>query len=170
MPYNPETGTPLPEVDVAYRHPILLNVPDCFKNGTPLLDCNIRYHWFWRDSDSEAEKIREAKRWRTLGDKIDKAMKYAIRNRTVHEGDILLPAEFDKVFGASLASEVHGNNPPGGVEIIIVSSSLPNGYAYRLWTGHTAGDDPTDARVQEGTSGKRMVSSSDMRSAVPWGK
>ena len=42
-----ETGVALPVINYDVRGIIPLNIPNCFKNGTPFLDCQINYEPFW---------------------------------------------------------------------------------------------------------------------------
>jgi hypothetical protein len=70
--YDVETGNPLPLAvpaqvrngknerldDFDEDEGILLNVPDCYKNGTPLIDCKLAYDFVFGNRE---EKINQAK-------------------------------------------------------------------------------------------------------------
>jgi hypothetical protein len=169
--YNPENGVPIPGVWVADTIRVLLNVPDCFKNGTPLLDCHVRYHWFWWFGGSTEEvRKKEARGWYSAGVALDRIMVDAIRSNKVASPSVLDHAAFARLAGSKVANRIFGENPAGGVSFIVVSREFPRGYAYRIWSGHTAGDNPDTPRKEEGTTGKQIINTADIRSAAPWGK
>src|SRR5215470_7371719 len=68
--YDPETGKQLPLAaavqpespgqppEAIGRYEVLLNVPDCFKNGTPLIDCVHSYDASFGSADNESEQSR----------------------------------------------------------------------------------------------------------------
>jgi hypothetical protein len=70
------------------------------------------------------------------------------------------------LFGDELAEGMVGQNPPGGISFIEISKAYRGGYAYRIWTGHTAGDAPDELD----SAGKIILTGTDMKVAVPWSK
>ena len=176
LAYNPESGARVPGVGLTQSSPyygVNLNLPDCFKNGTPLLDCRVRYHWFWRVGASgplERAKADSAEFYAKKAATLDRMMKTLLQAGTRKLPTMLDRDLFGKLTNEEIADDIFGQNPPGGVDFIVVSKVFPRGYAYRIWTGHTAGDDPEEERKAEGTRGKQVLTSADMRTAVPWRK
>src|SRR5262245_2546378 len=82
----------------------------------------------------------------------------------VKPGDLLDLDAMTTLFGDALANGMYGQNPAGGISFIEISKDYPRGYAYRIWTGHTAGDAPGELD----SAGKIILTSSDMKVAVPW--
>jgi esterase/lipase superfamily enzyme len=88
MGMDPETGNAIPFVALlegGLVDSVLLNVPDCFKNGTPLLDCRIRYHWFWgRVRDDDPRKVE--KDYADTGRILDDFIRRGINSGKLKEG------------------------------------------------------------------------------------
>lgn len=161
MTYDPETGVPIPSVNLGYHLWVLLNVPDCFRRGTPMLDCNMRYHWFWRGRMDRAYSEASAK--------LDRLIKQKLQAGAVLP-HYLVRGSVERFAGSKLTEELFSLSPARGIQFIEISSGFERGYAYRLGTGFTAGDDPEEERRQEGRGGRQMLTKSDMKIAVPWGK
>jgi hypothetical protein len=194
LSYNPESGARVPSVGLARRcdtwrelgldldkgwcdadayYSVNLNLPDCFKNGTPLLDCRMSYHWFWRVAASgplEKVKANEARYWAKKAATLDSIMKKLLQPGARELPNLLDRKAFANLTNKEIASDIFGQGPSGGVQFIVVSKVFPRGYAYRIWTGHVAGEDPEEERKAEGTKGKQVLTSADMRAAVPWRK
>ena len=73
--YHPETGKPLTVAMADSVGPLLLDIPNCFKNGTPYLDCNFNVD---PDGNHDGPKINSAERrawWAARGPWIDGMLK-----------------------------------------------------------------------------------------------
>lgn len=73
--YHPETGKPLTVAMADTIGPLLLDIPNCFKNGTPYLDCTFNVD---PDGNHDGPKINSAERrawWAARGQWIDGMMK-----------------------------------------------------------------------------------------------
>jgi esterase/lipase superfamily enzyme len=159
MRYDPESGVPLPSAKIGEYVWVHTNVPDCFKNGTPFLDCSIKYHWYWRGSE-------DAQAYHTEGVQIDAAMHKAL-DSGVSLPQFLGKEDFAKLVDPNL--DVFGDSPEGGVEFIEVSHDLPRGYAYRIKTGLLAFDTTEEEQRQNDKKReKQTITTIDMKTAVPW--
>lgn len=73
--YHPETGKPLTVALADTIGPLLLDIPNCFKNGTPYLDCTFNVD---PDGNHDGPKTNSAERrawWAARGPWIDGMMK-----------------------------------------------------------------------------------------------
>lgn len=73
--YHPETGKPLTVAMADTIGPLLLDIPNCFKNGTPYLDCTFNVD---PDGNHDGTKTNSAERrawWAARGPWIDGMMK-----------------------------------------------------------------------------------------------
>ena len=73
--YHPETGKPLTVAMADTIGPLLLDIPNCFKNGTPYLDCIFNVD---PDGNHDGPKTNSAERrawWAARGPWIDGMMK-----------------------------------------------------------------------------------------------
>jgi esterase/lipase superfamily enzyme len=99
MNTDPDTGKDIPNVSAieegAYH--ILLNVPDCLKSGTPLIDCRIREHWYW---GALLDNPKTAKGYADIGRELDRLMKDGVNSGKISEG-ILSGQELDKLWRSS---------------------------------------------------------------------
>jgi hypothetical protein len=194
--YDPETGKQLP-LAVATRpgspgqpleaiedYEVLLNIPDCFKNGTPLIDCRRDYDASFGTAEDDPESLRRSALEehakirafimrggyaRTCG---CKEIRFSSDNVTLKDdcrldsipvcagapNDPNPAGRLVKKSGSALMkrARVGSSYYVGGVE---VSPTLPNGYGYSLGT---EGGDPEKIDVKLETLRK------DSGSAVPW--
>jgi hypothetical protein len=125
-----ETGVLLPIVNYAIYGVIPLNIPDCFRNGTPLLDCKMNYDPMWPDDASFGSDF--ATTLHKLGIAIDQAASRAAKS----SGSRRLFA--DELLSPQLADEL--NFRVVRVGEIEISSDLPRGYAYQLVVQTHRGD------------------------------
>lgn len=74
-----------------------LKVPDCFKNGTPFLDCNWKYGLLTGKKLSAAAP----KRYREVGETIDRHMQSLVRHKTWPTADVA-PYMNKRVWGLTM--------------------------------------------------------------------
>jgi hypothetical protein len=195
--YDPETGKQLPLAVAAHpgspgklleaieRYEVLLNVPDCFKNGTPLIDCQLSHDASFgtKITDSASSKrlaLEEDAKIRAFIRSGGYARECACNEIRFSEYNVSLPDDCHldsipacarglvddpdptgrlvKKSGSTLMKRagVRSSYYVGGVE---VSASLLHGYGYSL--GTECGD-PEKVDVRLETRGKQSGS------AVPW--
>jgi hypothetical protein len=164
--YHPETGRPL-----ALTKDFLVEIPDCFRNGTPYLDCKFAFT-YWG-----GEKLtgQDQQYYRTLANSVDAAVHRVLargRYKTECRCDEMqwteavrfAPGAYCKVDVAppcleqmskrairsgSLVTEVHGEEfdgvPSKGTLFygeFDISPRLPRGYGYRLCSPQGEDDSP----------------------------
>jgi hypothetical protein len=144
--FDPETGKQLPIVSVRvgqsandFARELPLLIPDCFKNGTPMLDCTIRFDWYEGGGPHSAKEVNE---YKAIGRKVDSSAKNILRRSSK-------PVVSGTAFGAGSL-----------VQAIYRSSKLPRGYGY--WLAGPEGDDPDVQNVDLETLRK------DRNVAAPW--
>jgi uncharacterized protein YraI len=163
MTFDVQSGIVLPNVRLfndGGQAAIPLNIPDCFRNGTPLLDCQMDYDWFWGKS-AASDMPAYTSQMRTLGVSIDHVISQRARSavsETFTEED-----GFQRLFEPTLADEVSCNG--GCVEFIEIAQDLPRGYAYRLATRWMGGDSPEGNSVLK-IGSKETKSTTNLR--LPW--
>jgi len=172
---DPETNTALPlvtpEKDNLYGW-ILLNVPPCFRNGTPLLDCEMYYHWFWgwpsSDPQTSANLKKERDYYLSMGKTLDTTMRKYIAHRT--SSTVTLEYDdFVQIAGDAAAQQVFNPDTPAkGVGYILVASDLPRGYAYQLTAGTTAGEVIEADTTNLNPDLKMKIEKAKVTLAVPW--
>jgi len=194
--YDPETGKQLPLAaavqpgspgqppEAIGRYEVVLNVPDCFKNGTPLIDCVHSYDASFGTANKDPERSRRlaleedgkirafiagggyarecgCNDIRFSTNNVRLADDCSLDSLPVCAGapDDPNPAgRLVKKSGSGLMkrARVLSSYYGGGIEI---SPALPNGYGYSLTT---EGGDPEKIDVKLETLRK------DSGSAVPW--
>jgi hypothetical protein len=164
--YNIETGQPL-----TVSEGFLLEVPECFKNGTPFLDCKVIFD----HSSGWKLTVKDQRESRALATAVDLAVRRVIaggryatqcrceeirwdpRQETLSPGSScrvdVAPACLERMTRqkyrtGSLVSEINGIDFEGvptkgftGYGDFDISPRLPRGYAYRI--GSPEGDDET---------------------------
>jgi hypothetical protein len=195
--YDPETGKQLPLAVAASpgspgkqpepidAYEVLLNVPDCFKNGTPLIDCRLDYDASFgtkNDDPASARRLalQEDAKIRAFIGSGGYARECACNEIRFFRNDVNLPNDCHldsipvcaralvddpdpagrlvKKSGSTLMKRagVRSSYYVGGIEI---SASLRNGYGYSLGT---EGGDPEKIDVKLETLSK------ESGSALPW--
>jgi hypothetical protein len=174
---DPETGTPLPFANPTtdmHGH-IPLNIPDCFRNGTPLLDCEMYFHWFWGSANyserpTRAEFEAEKEHYRGVGRRLDAHMKRLMGARAIAK-PLLEYEDYEALVGKEAAEDAFTPGAPGrGVGYIAVSPTLPRGYAYTLTAGTVAGDDHAVDTTNLSAEAKKRIASVRLTLAAPWNK
>lgn len=131
---HPETGYDVPavNVDLNAHHVVLLNLPDCLKNGTPLLDCRITYNWFWgRVGESNAEHYVE------VAKEFDALIRRGIAKGEINDG----PLVWDRLLEIWEQSPLLKELELGFYfSFCDVSPRYPRGYACALSTQRNRGD------------------------------
>jgi esterase/lipase superfamily enzyme len=134
-----ETGNVVPYVEMLeglHEHVIILNVPDCFKNGTPLLDCRIRYHWYWgRQSHEDPRRIENE--YIGIGRELDNLIRGGIssgqfKERMLSDQELSDLWESSKVFIYELGMTIR---------FCEINRKYPRGYACALDTQTVRGDE-----------------------------
>ncbi|TAU59251.1 hypothetical protein ELI13_38065 [Rhizobium ruizarguesonis] len=135
--FDPETGRTIPRVAFSRDLEIPLNLPDCFKNAVPFLDCDNRWvHW-------EHYEFTEQERKDNLDHekKVDEMVRNYIARNGV-SGVFSIEALGQGVFDSSF-------------EWFLASPELPRGYGYALHGGE--GDDPESEDVDLSTYRKEAT-------------
>ena len=138
MHFDPETGRQLPLVHIPQLHPnryanIPLNLPDCFRNAVPFLDCNVRYDT-WERYRLKPDEIE-----RQSAIKLDRMVRQFIERK-----------RFSGVF--QIEALGHGIFD-SGYEWLLASPALRRGYGYALHGPE--GDDPEREEVDLSTYRKK---------------
>lgn len=113
--FDPETGRQLPSAflpDIMILVP--LNLPDCFKNAVPLLDCDYRYS-HWEGAEFSADERADTR-------------KYA------QETDVLVRNYIERnAISGFFSIEAHGQGVFASMNWpFFASDALPHGYGYAL--------------------------------------
>ncbi len=133
--YDPETGRQLPLAHVAkigeleldrLFNAFPLNLPPCFRNGTPRTDCKSNYDWYYGTEEDREERpgltrvdVRaQFKNYKKLAAGADEGVFFSFESGS--GPDILTTDPYIRAFS--------------------VSTSLPNGFGYSLRC--CEGDDP----------------------------
>lgn len=141
MSIDLETGYQLPNAVIdepEWTASVLLNVPDCMKAGTPLIDCRVHYHWNWgRDLIGEEGEVSK------LGNEIDKVVRRGIASGQIQEG-LLEGEKLDKLWEENtvLADFVRTMY----ISFCDVSPRYPRGYACALSSRGTLGEEAAAAK------------------------
>jgi hypothetical protein len=171
MRTDPETGVNLPGATVrGIYERVNTNVPACFNKGTPLLDCEAYFGWFWGEGERPSlEEWENTKRGnRRLGEELDVTMRRLISNAQVSE-TVLHYDDFAKLAGEEQANELFANhNSKEGISFIEVSNEYPRGYAYQLSAGTTAGDSVETDTVNLTSATRAKIENAKLNLAVPW--
>jgi hypothetical protein len=137
--FDPETGKQLPLAHVPERGRgrnanIPLNLPDCFRNAVPFLECNVKYDtWeFYRLKPDEIDRQSEIK--------LDGMVRQFIE-RTQFSGPFQIQALGHGIFDSRF-------------EWLLASPALRRGYGYALHGPE--GDDPESEEVDLSTYRKRV--------------
>ncbi|MER9018976.1 hypothetical protein [Mesorhizobium sp. M0898] len=117
---------------------VLLNVPDCFRNGTPLLDCPVNFDWYWPTLPGDSDPTS----YRSDGELIDERVKKFMAQRSI-SNVVIDSQEYDEKFGEAFFGKELQH-----IDFVAVSKSFIRGYAYRLHTNHDAGDGLTAAELE----------------------
>ncbi|NZD66267.1 hypothetical protein HX900_35065 [Rhizobium sp. WYCCWR 11290] len=129
--FDPETGRTIPRVAFSHDLEIPLNLPDCFKNAVPFLDCDNRWvHW-------EHYEFTEEERKDNLdhAQKVDEMVRAYVQREKI-SGVFSIEALGQGIFDSSF-------------EWFLASPALPRGYGYALHGGE--GDDPESEDVDLST-------------------
>ncbi|NZD66195.1 hypothetical protein HX900_34680 [Rhizobium sp. WYCCWR 11290] len=135
--FDPETGRTIPRVAFSHDLEIPLNLPDCFKNAVPFLECDNRYvHWEHYEFPEEERKAHLEH-----AHKVDEMVRdYITRNGI--SGVFSIEALGQGIFDSSF-------------EWFLASPALPRGYGYALHGGE--GDDPESEDVDLSTYRKEST-------------
>ncbi|MGE0024306.1 MAG: hypothetical protein AB7S70_11820 [Hyphomicrobium sp.] len=130
--FDPETGKQLPVAHVTdAEFEVVLNLPDCYRNGKPNHDCEFRYsHWEGAKFDPE-----EVKNSAGVSAETDTMVRSYIKTRRVtgrFDIEALGHGVFDSTYSYFLATR-----------------ALPRGYGYALHGGE--GEDPASETVDLAT-------------------
>jgi hypothetical protein len=144
--FDSETGKQLPLASIEGHDLQALNVPDCFKNGTPFLDCTLNYLWL----DREVFNADDQKNFQRL-----RAFHSKIYQRLAQE------RAGNWYYGGGLGGLFEGRGPwEVYFEAFQLSPNLPRGYGYMLHG--LEGADPALEKVDLQTIRKESGSS------APW--
>ena len=137
--FDPETGRQLPlvhlpELGDSRNANIPLNLPDCFRNGVPFLECNVKYDtWeFYRLKPDEID--------RRSAIKLDAMVRHFIESRQF-SGAFQIQALGQGIFDSRY-------------EWLLASPALERGYGYALHGPE--GDDPESEEVDLSTYRKKI--------------
>ena len=133
MARDVETGVALPTIQYAMYGLIPLNIPNCFKNGTPFFDCKINYDPYW-PGDAKYD-AGAAKDYKKIGIALDRAANSSKLSRVLCKQN---EDWLEKVVGAEGANLLY--NGAIHLDAFTCSSELPRGYAYRFRIQTTRGD------------------------------
>ncbi|MBY5698018.1 hypothetical protein [Rhizobium leguminosarum] len=135
--FDPETGRTIPRVAFSHDLEIPLNLPDCFKNAVPFLECDNRYvHWEHYEFPEEEQRAKLEH-----AHKVDEMVRdYIARNGV--SGVFSIEALGQGIFDSSF-------------EWFLASPALPRGYGYALHGGE--GDDPESEDVDLSTYRKEST-------------
>ena len=145
-----------------------LAVPNCFKNGTPYLDCRWRYGMMSGRKLSAAAPVK----YREVGEALDRHIKDAIKNGGFppdrpeeKEGRL----KTDGGFSAGLSVPYEGKTVDlrvpselvpwtGGIEWFDVSPEFPNGYGYAFNADGSLGPGVSASAILAAHDGTRQSS------------
>jgi len=151
MRFDPETGRRLPlaflpEIRDGSDNEFPLNVPLCFRNGIPYLECDYKFHSYWGGKLS----VQEVAEHRQSAQEMDALLRNFIQQYRpvgVFWRQGMNQSRFPRWFSSN--SEY---------ELFLSSPVLPRGYGYALHGPE--GDDPETEDVNLGTYRKKSGGSS----------
>lgn len=131
--FDSDTGKQLSLASIEDENGMLmpLNVPDCFKNGTPFLDCTLNYLWHDRE-EFTVDDQKNFQRLREFHTRIRQRLEQETPGNWYYDGDL------GGLFRGTGAWEVYF----GAFQL---SPNLPRGYGYILHG--LEGEDPTTEKV-----------------------
>jgi hypothetical protein len=148
--FDLETGKPLPLGRIigkdAGGKTYPLNVPDCFRNGTPILDCSVNYFWSDGDRIDDAESRR---RLRQSAEVHERVRKHLMGKKPGSRYSSYLDLEIPK----HLKDEITLKWFPFLTDSYQISPNLPQGYGYTLQGPE--GDDPEPEKADRRTDPKK---------------
>lgn len=145
MRFDMETGKQLPLAvltDSAGRE-VPLNFPDCFKDGTPYLDCRQEYESNWGSRLTESDKKGDYSFGPMTEREYEQKLDELFRAYIAHK----------KVSGRFSFEDLGRGSSDSRFEWILASKVLPRGYGYALHGGE--GDDPEHEDVDLETYRKK---------------
>jgi len=137
--FDPETGRQLPLAYVAeirrdQKNEFPLNLPPCFRNAVPYLECKNTFHTYWGSRWEERERIENSRFWQQF----DATVRQEIQKNPIY--GVYKFQDISRVFKAKASSEI---------EWLLSSTALPRGYGYALHGPE--GEDPEVENVNPGT-------------------
>jgi len=179
---HPETGKVLP-IAKAYSFvsdSLMLHPPACFRNGAPLRDCRIFFHWFWGyvgEGNYVGDKIKptlqqfqdEAANWKAISELLESTISRMIAENNEEQ---IRWIDFESVSdfaGEDIAETIFKPYVPAGTTSgIIVDERFPLGFAYKLTAGTNGGDiEEVDLSALSEDVSENMTST-NVEAGVPW--
>lgn len=135
--FDPETGRTIPRVAFSHNLEISLNLPDCFRNAVPFLECDNRYETWEQYEFTEDEQKENIEHTH----KVDEMVRAHVEREKI-SGVFSIEALGQGIFDSSF-------------EWFLASPALPRGYGYALHGGE--GDDPESEDVDLSTYRKESA-------------